>query len=89
MVRSSAIPSTEMDEAKRVKGPRYKQSDCDGNFRHTVRRPIGRRKHLQDDEVSVVDWIWENGLQQYEWQITDFATNMKELLQLEPEEHDE
>ena len=89
MVRSSAVPSTEMDEAKRVKGPRYKQSNCDGNFRHTVRRPIGRRKHLQDDGISVVDWIWKNGLQQYEWEITDFATNMKELLQLEPEELDE
>ena len=78
-----------MDEAKRVKGPRYKQSKCDGNFRHTVRRPIGHQKYLQDDEVSVVDWIWMNRLQQYEWQISDFARNMTELLQLDPGEVEE
>ena len=89
MALSSAIPSTEMDEAKRVKGPRYKQSKCDGNFRHTVRRPIGQRKYLQDDEVSLVDWIWMNRLQQYEWQISDFARNMTELLQLDPGEVEE
>ena len=89
MALSSAIPSTEMDEAKRVKGPRYKQSKCDGNFRHTLRRPIGQRKYLQEDEVSLVDWIWMNRLQQYEWQISDFARNMTELLQLDPGEVEE
>ena len=89
MALSSAIPSTEMDETKRVKGPRYKQSKCDGYFRHTVRRPIGQRKYLRDDEVSLVDWIWMNRLQQYEWQISDFARNMTELLQLDPGEVEE
>ena len=89
MEMSSAIPSTEMDETKRMKGLRYKQSECDGYFRHTVRRPIGQRKCLRDDEVSLVDWIWMNRLQQYEWQITDFARNMTELLQLDPGEVEE
>ena len=89
MALSSAIPSTEVGEAKQVKGPRYKQSKCDGSFRHTVRWPLGQRKHLQDDEASLVDWIWKNRLQYYEWQVSDFARNMTELLQLDPGEVEE
>ena len=91
MAPSPAIPPSpfELSETKREKGPRYKQTNCDGRFRHTVRRPLGQRKHLQDDEVCLVDWIWKNRLQYYERQISDFARNMTELLQLDPGEVEE
>ena len=62
------IPPSPFESSASIKekGPRYNQTICDGRFHHTVRRPLRHHKRLQDDEICLIEWIWENRLQIYE-----------------------
>ena len=91
MASSPPIPPSPFESNERMndRGPRFKQTKGDGRYHHTVRRPLGHRRILQDDEISLIEWIWRDGLQIYEDQISGFVTNMTELLQLDPPEVEE
>ena len=91
MASSPPIPPSpfESNEWMNKRGPRFKQTKCDGRYHHTVRRPLGHRRTFQNENISLNERIWRNGLQIYEEQISGFVTNMTELLELDPPEVEE
>ena len=88
MVSSSPIPPSPFESNERMnkRGPHFKQTKGGDRYHHTVRRPLGYRRTVQNENISLDEWIWRNGLQIYKGRIKDFVSNMTELLELDPPE---